>query len=177
MWRRLVAYFDGADRKLKLAGTVAFVVTSNQPFYPLYVWWIAGRDAAFVSLVTWLSTPFFATVPAVGRRSPAAGKILLLIAGIGNTAVCAFVFGTVSGVEWFYLPCLILAWALFETRTAWISLAASTATVALAMVLARITDYALIAPADAGTLVRLHAGSVAGLLAVIVYRLWAERKR
>lgn len=174
-WRHLVGYFDGADRRLRLANAVAFVVTSNQPFYPIYVWWIAGRDTAIVSLVTWFSTPFFAAVPGVGRRSPANGKILLLVAGIGNTAICAFALGPTSGVELFYVPCLILAGALFEGRALRISLAVSLTVVAIAMMLAhRATP--LVAPTDAATLVRLHAASVVGLVAVIVYRAWRDRR-
>ena len=177
LWRRISAYFDGSDPALQLAGTVAFVVVGNQPFYPLYVWWAAGPSAATTSMVSWLSTPFFAAVPALGRQSAMAAKMLLIAAGIGNTVVCALVLGTASGVELFYLPCLLIAYTLFEARTAAISLFVSLAVVAGAMVVARTFAAAELSPTDNAALVRMHAFSVAGLVAVIAYRLWKNRRR
>ena len=176
LWRRLVGYFDGANRDLRLAGTVAFVVVGNQPFYPLYIWWVAGSALAWLSFATWFSTPFFAAVPAVGRRSEPAGKTLLIAAGLINTAICAILFGPTSGVELFYLPCLLLAFVLFEARAAWLAFAASAALVAAAMIFARRVASEAVLPMDSDALIKLHAFSVAGLLAVIVYRLWAERR-
>ena len=178
LWRRFVDYFDGADPTLRLAGAVSFVVATNQPFYPLYVWWVAGASAAVPSMVTWISTPFFAAVPAAGRRSAGAGKILLLAAGIGNTAVCSLLLGAGSGVELFYLPCLMLAYALFEERRFRIAaLAASLIVVAGVMTVVRSVDGPAYAPAGNAALVRLHALSVAGLMIVVAYRLWKDRRR
>jgi hypothetical protein len=96
------------DPRTALANTVALVVASNQPFYPLYL-------HAFVSPIIWpsyatfLSTPFFLAVPALARRSALLGRSALLVAGIGNTLICRAMFGPASGVEVFLFPCLALA--------------------------------------------------------------------
>ena len=91
-----------------VANTVALVIVSNQPFYPLYLHW-AVSPVIGPSLLTFLSTPLFAMVPAVMRRSSKLGRSLMLCAGIGNTLLCRFVFGGSSGVEAFLFPCLVLA--------------------------------------------------------------------
>jgi len=66
------------------------------------------------SFLTFLSTPFFAAVPMVMRRSPLGGRCLMLAAGIGNTVLCRHAFGPGSGVEVFLFPCLVLALLLFR---------------------------------------------------------------
>lgn len=103
------AYVDHPDRRVAAANGIALLVASNQPFYPLYVWWLIGQDAALVSLVTWFSTPFFVLVPQVARFSAVAGRLLLVAAGAGNTFVCAKVLGVQTGVELFLIPCALLA--------------------------------------------------------------------
>jgi len=96
-----------------IANTVALIIVSNQPFYPLYLAWAVSPVIA-PALLTFLSTPFFAAVPAVMRRQSLAGRCLLLAAGIGNTLLCRGVFGDGAGVEAFLFPCLALAAPLFR---------------------------------------------------------------
>jgi hypothetical protein len=108
VWSRFVAHIASDDPIVAASNTIAMVVAGNQPFYPLYVWWIVGDDH-WTSLVTFLSTPFFVAVPAVARRWPGAGKALLPLTGIGNTFLCAKAFGEASTVELFLLPCVIIA--------------------------------------------------------------------
>ena len=84
------------------------LVASNQPFYPVYLYVLVGSDA-WTSLLTFLSTPFFLAVPALARRNAVAGRAMLPLAGIGNTALCVWLFGTASAVEAFYIPCSIIA--------------------------------------------------------------------
>lgn len=96
-----------------IANTVALVIVSNQPFYPLYLYW-AVSPVIFPSFLTFLSTPLFALVPSVMRRNARLGRCLLLCAGIGNTLLCRFAFGSASGVEVFLFPCLMLAALLFR---------------------------------------------------------------
>lgn len=96
-----------------IANTVALVIVSNQPFYPLYLYW-AVSPVIGPSFLTFLSTPLFALVPAAMRRSSKLGRSLMLCAGIGNTLLCRFVFGGASGVEAFLFPCLMLAVLLFR---------------------------------------------------------------
>ena len=107
------AYAAHPDPRAAIANTVALVIVSNQPFYPLYLYWAVSPVIA-PSYVTFLSTPFFAAVPAAMRCSSLFGRSLLLIAGIGNTLLCRSAFGPASGVEVFLFPCLMLALMLFR---------------------------------------------------------------
>ena len=102
------AYAAHPDPRAAIANTIALVIVSNQPFYPLYLYWAVSPTIS-PSYVTFLSTPFFAAVPAAMRRSPLLGRSLLLMAGIGNTLLCRVAFGPGSGVEVFLFPCLVLA--------------------------------------------------------------------
>lgn len=113
MGAMLSAYAAHPDPRSAVANMVALVIVSNQPFYPLYIDWAVAPVIA-PSYLTFLSTPFFAAVPAVMRRSTLLGRSLLLVAGIGNTVLCRAAFGAGSGVEVFLLPCLMLALLLFR---------------------------------------------------------------
>lgn len=108
------AYGAHPDPRAAIANTVALVIVSNQPFYPLYLHW-AVAPVVTASYVTFLSTPLFAAVPAVMRRNSRLGRALLLVAGIGNTLLCRVAFGTGSGVEVFLFPCLTLTLMLFRS--------------------------------------------------------------
>lgn len=113
MTRAIAGYAAHPDPRPGIANTVALVIVSNQPFYPLYLYW-AVSPAIAPSYVTFLSTPFFAAVPAVMRRSRLLGRGLLLATGIGNTLLCRSAFGPASGVDVFLFPCLMLALMLFR---------------------------------------------------------------
>ena len=107
------SYAAHSEPRASVANTVALVIVSNQPFYPLYLYW-AVSPVISPSFLTFFSTPLFALVPAAMRRSSRLGRSMLLCAGIGNTLLCRFVFGASSGVEAFLLPCLMLAILLFR---------------------------------------------------------------
>ena len=107
------AYAAHPDPRAAIANTIALVIVSNQPFYPLYLHW-AVAPVVTPSYVTFLSTPLFAAVPGVVRRNSLLGRALLLVAGIGNTLLCRVAFGAGSGVEVFLFPCLVLALMLFR---------------------------------------------------------------
>lgn len=107
------AYAAHRDPRAAIANTVALVIVSNQPFYPLYLYW-AVSPAIAPSYLTFLSTPLFSAVPLAMRRSPVLGRSLLLLAGIGNTLLCRAAFGPGSGVEVFLFPCIMLAMLLFR---------------------------------------------------------------
>ncbi|MDU0343219.1 hypothetical protein [Bosea rubneri] len=106
-------YASHPQPRERAANTVALVIVSNQPFYPLYIFWTVSPVIG-PSFLTFLSTPLFGLVPAVMRRNSELGRCLLLSAGIGNTLLCRFVFGSASGVEAFLFPCLMLAILLFR---------------------------------------------------------------
>lgn len=109
----LRAYIRHPDPRVAAANAVALLVASNQPFYPLYVFWLVSPDITPVWF-TFLSTPFFLAVPAVARWNGPTGRALLPLAGIGNTVLSAWLFGTASAVEIFLIPCGVLALLLFR---------------------------------------------------------------
>lgn len=111
--KEIGSYAAHPDPRAAIAGTVALVIVSNQPFYPLYLYWVVGPVVS-PSYVTFLSTPLFAAVPAAIKFNSVFGRCLLLVAGIGNTLICRAAFGPGSGVEVFLFPCLMLALMLFR---------------------------------------------------------------
>lgn len=111
-----------SDPRAALANTVALVVASNQPFYPLYLYW-AVSPTIWPALVSFLSTPLFVSVPALARRSTLAARSVLMLAGLANTLLCRVVLGSRSGVEAFLFPCLILAFVLFRKSERGVALA------------------------------------------------------
>ena len=110
---RIAAYAAHDDPMVAACNLIALVVASNQPFYPLYVYW-AVSDHVGPTLFTFLSTPLFLAVPAVARRYPKAGRALLPVAGMANTMLSAKVFGSASGVEIFLIPCALIAATFFR---------------------------------------------------------------
>lgn len=111
----LRAYAAHPDPLVSTANFIALLVASNQPFYPLYVYWLVS-DRIEPTLFTFLSTPFFLAVPALARMSTMAGRALLPLAGIANTILCAKLFGFASAVEAFLMPCVVLALLLFRPK-------------------------------------------------------------
>ena len=108
VFRRFAAYARSGDPLAAASNAIALVVAFNQPLYPLYIRWLVGDDHG-VSLVTFLSTPFFLAVPAVARLSSLAGRAMLPIVGIVNTLVSARFLGAASGAELFLFPCAMIA--------------------------------------------------------------------
>ena len=110
---RIAAYVAHDDPMVAACNLIALVVASNQPFYPLYVYWTVS-DHVLPTAFTFLSTPFFLAVPTVARRYSRTGRALLPIAGIANTILSAEVFGSASGVEIFLIPCALIAATFFR---------------------------------------------------------------
>jgi len=71
LYRWLTRYAAHDDPRAALGNLVALLIVSNQPFYPLYVYWLVG-SAAWVALVSFFSTPFFFAVPALAMPLRAA---------------------------------------------------------------------------------------------------------
>ncbi|MCU4179752.1 hypothetical protein [Bosea sp. BH3] len=156
------------DPRAALANTVALVIVSNQPFYPLYLYWAVSPEIA-PAYLTFLSTPFFAAVPAAMRRSRLLGRALLLVAGIGNTLLCLVAFGLSSGVEAFLFPCLMLALLLFRRSERAFSLGFIALTFAAYLLPAAIpgAPMHLYEPAEYAALQRLNFLSAASLTVLI----------
>ncbi len=168
--RRFQDYVAHSDPRTALANLVALLIVSNQPFYPLYFYWLVG-NAAWITAVTFLSTPFFFAVPAVARRNALIGRHLLCATGTLNTALCAWAFGAASGVELFYLPCILLGAVLFRPAE---KIGAAIG-VGLPMITYLVLHGRLGAPlhvfstAEYSSLMSLHAISVGSLIALIGY--------
>lgn len=169
------AYGAHPDPRAAIANTIALVIVSNQPFYPLYLHW-AVAPVVTPSYVTFLSTPLFAAVPAVMRRNSRLGRALLLVAGIGNTLLCRAAFGADSGVEVFLFPCLMLALMMFRRSErafalAFTALALAAYLLPAAWLGAPIHRYAI---GEYAALQRLNFLSAASLTALIAW-LFAGR--
>lgn len=121
-WNRIHAYVAHDDPLVASCNLIALVVASNQPFYPLYVYWTVSEHIS-PTFFTFLSTPLFLAVPAVSRRWPKLGRALLPLAGMGNTVLSASVFGQASGVEIFLIPCALIAAAFFRSSERLLALA------------------------------------------------------
>lgn len=176
---RVLSYFGNDDPRLATAGSVALVIAGNQPFYPLYVAALAGMKF-WPSLLTWITAPFFLAVPAVCRRAPRGGRWLLIAASLGNTTLTSLALGPASGVELFYMPCLVLPMLLFSGREAGYAVPACLAAVSVGLLAVHGSGWDGIAGLDTATfasLTRLHAFSVAALLilfAFMAWRLWSQ---
>jgi hypothetical protein len=114
-WRAVLAYVASTDPRVAATNWVSVLVATNQPFYPLYVRGLVDDDG-WVSTVTFLSTPFFAVIPAVARRSSRLGRAMLPLVGAANTMLTARAVGSASGVELFLFPCAMAAAMAFRAR-------------------------------------------------------------
>lgn len=171
----LGAYTAHHDPRAAIANTVALVIVSNQPFYPLYLYWAVSPHIA-PSTLTFLSTPLFAAVPFAMRRSTRLGRSLLLIAGIGNTFVCRVAFGSASGVEAFLFPCLMLAMLLFRPTERVFALAFAALAFAAYLLPPAVfgAPLHLYEPAEYAALQRLNLLSAASLTVLIGWLVTAR---
>ncbi len=165
---RINAYTDNPDPLAKIAGTIALVIASNQPFYPLYLHWIVG-PVAWPAWLTLLTMPLFLAVPPLGRLNALAGRVLMVVAGVINTVLCVKLVGLRTGVELFLIPCVLLGAILFRPQERALTLPV----LALPFVVYLFLDGRLGAPlqiysdADYDSIVALHAVSVASLTALM----------
>ena len=97
-----------------LANRIALVLGWNGPFYPLYVAAVAGWQGMPWLLLTICASPFFLAVPFVARRAPTVARVMLAVAGLGNTILCTWVMGESAGIALFLIPCGTLAGAVFR---------------------------------------------------------------
>jgi hypothetical protein len=166
LYHAIAAYSHADDPLAAATNFIALCVVSNQPFYPLYVWWVVGDDR-WVSFLTFLSTPFFLVVPAVARRSSLAGRAMLPIVGIANTILSVKAFGAASGVELFLCPCAMIAGMALRSHERAIMLAIiGLALAAFALLHDRLgPPLHLFSPEEYARFLSLNAWSVAGLIA------------
>lgn len=138
----------------------------NGPFYPLYLLWATGRMGLPWTLLVLWAAPFFAAVPAVSRRFPLAGRLLLTSVGTINVVFCTWLLGEASGTELFLIPCVALASLLFRPgeRVA-MGVAAALPFAAYFLLSGHYgTAWVDYTPAQLHAVFRLNAGSVGTLM-------------
>ena len=167
-WRWVKAYGANPDPRVASCNTIALLVASNQPFYPVYVYFSVSRHVAPV-LLTFLSTPFFLMVPAVSRRWPTLGRALLPITGLANVVVSAKAFGVASGVALFIVPCALIAAAFFRPseRIFAIALLGLALAIFLGLDSLSFVPIHVYSQTEYAAFVRLNALSAAGLVAFV----------
>jgi hypothetical protein len=173
--RRLGAYAAHPDPLAAACNRIALLVASNQPVYPLYLWWIVGGDW-WVGCWTFLSTPVFASVPRVARRNALAGRALLPLAGIANGMLSARAFGEASDVKLFLIPCALIALLAFRRDERWVGAGLLALTAIAAWLHGRYgAPLGRFDPLQYAHFARLNAMSVAALSAMILWSLIRAR--
>lgn len=108
---------DPAPGRTEAVVAVAWLIVANKPFFPLYVWWFVGVGTP-AAYLTALSMPVFLAIALFGRRHPLAARIALPAIGAFDTVFATKLFGAESGMELFFVPCLLLAVVGFAPREA-----------------------------------------------------------
>ena len=122
MIRWFRAYTASDDPYVSACNTIAMVIAWNQPYYPLYLWWIVGSDAR-VGIPDAFSGLLFAAVPAIARRSSLLGRIAMVVFSVANVVFCSMMLGEAAGVQLLFLPCGMLAAILFTGRERFVMVA------------------------------------------------------
>jgi hypothetical protein len=173
--RRLRDYAAHPDPLAAACNRIALLVASNQPFYPLYLWWIVGGDWK-VSCWTFLSTPFFAAVPAIARRNPLAGRAMLPLTGIANGILSTKAFGEASGVELFLIPCGLIVCLAFRRSELWVATVLLVATIGAGLLHGHYgVPLGRFEASEYAHFLRLNAMSVIALSAMIIWSLSRAR--
>jgi len=124
MIRRLLQawrdYSAAPDSLTEAGNLMALVLGGNQPFYPFYLLAIVGWPA-WPSFMAVLGTPLFLAVPAIARRSSIAGRAFLVLVGTANTVFYSWILGEGTGINLFFLACVMLAALLFRRAERWVA--------------------------------------------------------
>ena len=107
-------YVAAEDPRVEMANMIAMVLAWNTPFYPLYLLGAAGAAVQPGAWFTLAVFPVFLAIPAITRRSPFAGRVLLAGAGLVNTVWCTWLLGEDSGTPLFLLACIALVPIIFR---------------------------------------------------------------
>ena len=99
---------------MEASNWVALTIGSHLPFWPLYIFWVAGGDALPSSLLTMSMAPLFLAVPIIARRSSLYGRLATPALGLLNTVFTIWILGPSSGTEAFLVPCAALSALIFR---------------------------------------------------------------
>jgi hypothetical protein len=123
-WRAVSGFFyryaAHPDPLAEAGNWFAITIGTHLPFWPLYVWWSAGRQAFPTALLTMALAPVFLAIPPLSRRSGLLGRIAMPVAGVANTVWTVWLLGTASGTELFLMPCAAVAALLFRRGERWL---------------------------------------------------------
>jgi len=165
-----------ADSLTSACNRVAFLLATNTPFYPLYLWFILGRAGWPWLLLSLCSLPFFSATPWVSRRNGMAGRVWLGFFASLNSAWIDWLLGPRAGIALFFLPCLVLTVLAFRTSEIWPrALLTGLPFVLYAALHWAPPPPAIYSAAAYSSLLTLSAVSVTGLSVVIPYMLGAAR--
>lgn len=181
---RLAEYAKHPDPAVAACNRIALLVATSQPTYPLYLWWLVGGPW-WLACWTFLSTPFFASVPWVARRHGLvgessfglAGPALLVLAGFGNGLLATKALGAGSGVELFLIPEALIALLALggpgrSRRSRWLATAlVAGALVTLALGRRLGPAFGAFTAEQTAQMARINAGSVAVLTLVVLWSL------
>lgn len=118
-FRRFVGH---PDPLVETSNWVAFAIGTHLPLWPLYLWCAAGAQVFPSAIATVALTPLFLLVPPLSRRNGMAGRIAMLLSGIGNTVFTMWVLGQNTGTDLMFAPCSALAAILFRRQERWLML-------------------------------------------------------
>ncbi len=120
---RLNAYRANPDPRAAAANTLALLLASNGPTYPLYVYLLVGRGF-WPALIELWTFPLLILVPWVARRQSLAGRVLLVAVSTLNTMIFVLLFGPRAELQLFLLPCIALG-LFFHHRERYLAMALS----------------------------------------------------
>ena len=104
------------DSLTEASNTIALVLASNTPFYPLYLYFILGRAGLPWLYFAAASFPFFCLTLWIARRNSTAGRVWLSIAATLNSIYVTWLLGEASDTALFLIPCISLAVLSFRRR-------------------------------------------------------------
>jgi hypothetical protein len=167
------AYAAHNDPAAQAANIIALVLAWNGPLYPVYVLFLAGRDALPWGLLTMLVTPLFYAIPWLSRVSSLGARVALPVVGAINTVWCMKLFGVASDVGLFLYPCIVLAALLYRFPERWLRMPLLGILLALEFVPGHVFGAPIVhlSADEASRLAALNAGSVAFLLGFMVLKL------
>ena len=151
---------------------VALVLGWNQPFYPVYLWFIVGADA-WVDVPDVLSAVVFLAIPAIARRRPLLARVLLPLAATANIVLCMKLLGGGSGIWLFLFPCGMLAAGLFRWRERWIMLGLCLLPLAVWLLLKGRLGAAPVAFGDA-QMASIFALNAVSALSLVAFLAWVQ---
>jgi hypothetical protein len=105
-----------ADKLTEASNTIALVLGSNTPFYPLYLYFILGRAGLPWLFLSGASFPFFCLTLWIARRNSVGGRVWLSLVATLNSIYVTWLLGEASGTGLFLIPCISLAVLSFRRR-------------------------------------------------------------